>query len=222
MRPVPERALALASAALVVMGSGAGLFATQTQPDRFLLACSAFPPTTTDADLRARFGSENVSVESVADPNGAEGDMTEGTVLFAKDATARLEISWRDATEKRRPSVISRLASRGRWHTPSGITLGTNLKAIEKLNGRPFRLAGLAFDLQGTVMSWRGGRLQAEDTEDCHLGVRLRVESAGTRATVELEKQVMGDGEFSSGHPAMQALNPTVYELRLWYGRRPG
>ena len=146
--------------------------------------------------------------------------MTEGTVLFAKDANARLEISWRDAAARRQPVVIRRLASRGRWHTSSGITLGTDLKTIERLNGRPFTLAGLAFDAQGTVMSWRGGRLEADDSAECHLAMRLRVESSRGKTSASLERQVRGDSAFSSGHPAMQALNPTVYELFLWYGKR--
>src|SRR6185436_1494412 len=113
------------------------------------------------------------------------------------------------------------LATQGRWRTSSGITLGTDLKTVEKLNGRPFRLAGLAFDAQGTVVSWRGGRLEAQDSVDCHVGVRLRVEAPGNgAASAALERQVTGDKDFSSGHPAMQALNPAAYELFLWFGRR--
>jgi hypothetical protein len=197
------------------------LFAIQDRSDRFLLECSVFSVDTTEGELRARFGSENVSTGSVPDHNGAEGDRTEGTVLFADDADARLEISWKDAIGRRQPDVISKLATQGRWHTSSGITLGTDLKTVEKLNGRPFRLAGLAFDLQGTVLSWSGGRLETENSANCHVGIRLRVESPRNRsAGAALERQVIGDKEFSSGHPAMQALNPTVYELLIWYGRR--
>jgi len=203
-------------------GAGSRSFGVQDRSDRFLFACSVFPANTSEVQLRARFGPENVTTGSVPDPDGAEGDRTEGTILFAKDPEARLEIAWKAAGERRQPASIGRLATQGRWRTSSGISLGTDLKTVEKLNGRPFSLAGLAVDLQGSVTSWRGGRLEAQDSVDCHVGMRLRVESSGNGARIAaLERQVTGDRIFSSGHPAMQALNPTVYELFLWYGRRP-
>jgi hypothetical protein len=212
----------VAWSALAVIGATPGLFATQDQSERFLLACSVFSANTSEATLRERFGLENVTRGSVTDPNGAEGDRTEGTILFANDADASLEIAWKDTVGRRQPALIRRLATQGRWRTSSGITLGTDLKTVEKLNGRPFRLAGLAFDAQGTVVSWGGGRLDAQNSAECHVGMRLRVESPGHgAAAASFELQVRGDRVFSSGHPAMQALNPTVYELFLWYGRRP-
>jgi hypothetical protein len=210
----------VAWAALIISGRAA-LATPQPSPRALQLSCSAFPPTTTEADLRTKFGSENVTNGLVPDPNGAEGDRTEGTVLFAKDEDALLEISWKDAAEKRRPSVISRMAAHGRWRTPSGISLGTDLKTVEKLNGRPFSLLGMGFDQQGCVTSLRGGRLEAEDSEDCRVGMCLQVESSARAADAALARQVTGDHIFSSGHPAMQALNPTVYWIVLDYRRKP-
>ena len=194
----------------------------QTPAGRLLFSCSAFPPNTSEADLRAKFGPENVTTGSVPDPNGAEGDRTEGTILFAKDEDALLEISWKDPVGKRQPARISRLASHGRWKTSSGISLGTDLKTVEKLNGRPFNLAGMAFDQQGCATSWRGGRLEAQDSGDCRVGMCLRNESSVRSVDPTLYRQIIGDRIFSSGHPAMQALNPTVYWLILGYGRKPG
>jgi len=37
--------------------------------------------------------------------------------------------------------------------------------------------------------------------------------------STQLANQLKGEREFSSGHPAMQALNPAVYELMLQYAR---
>src|SRR5438093_1135951 len=89
------RRIVFAWTAIIAIGAGSRLFAIQDQSDRFLFACSVFPANTTEVELRARFGPENVTVGSVPDPNGAEGDRTEGTVLFANDAAARLESSRR-------------------------------------------------------------------------------------------------------------------------------
>jgi hypothetical protein len=214
------RTILFAWGAFAVIGADPTLLAIQDRPDdRFLFACSVFSASTTEAGLRARFGPQNVTNGSVTDPNGAEGDRTEGTLLFAEDAEARLEISWKDSVGKRQPASIRTLTTRRRWRTSSGIALGTDLKTVEKLNGRPFRLAGMKFDLAGTVVSWNGGRLEAQDSTDCHVGMRLRVEASGSRSAA-LERQVRGDKTFSSGHPAMQALNPTVYELFMSFGRR--
>jgi len=66
-----------------------------------------FTPNTTEADLRTRFGAENVTTGPVPDPNGAEGDRTEGTILFDRNPDTRLEIPWKDAAGKRRPAVVS-------------------------------------------------------------------------------------------------------------------
>lgn len=38
-------------------------------------------------------------------------------------------------------------------------------------------------------------------------------------AAAKWYRQVLGDKEFSSGHPSMQALNPIVYEVFLDYAR---
>jgi len=214
------RTLALAWVAVAVIG-GAQLLAVQAPPfDRLEFSCSVFPSTTTEADLRAKFGTTNVTTGPVPDPNGAEGDMAEGTILFANDPDALLEISWQDAAGKRRPVRIGRLASHGRWRTLSGIALGIDLKTIEKLNGRPFSLVGLASDVQGTVMSWRGGRIETRDSADCPLWVRLRTEKPFLdAATQAVARQVKGERIYSSGHPVMQTFNPTVYELSLVYSR---
>jgi hypothetical protein len=187
-----SRTLALlACTALAIAGASSHTLARQARDPRFLFSCSVFTSSLTEADLRARFGPENVTTGSVPDPNGAEGDRTEGTILFEKDPDARLEISWTDQAGKRRPFRIAQMGSRGRWRTSTGITLGTDLKTVEKLNRRPFRLYGMGFDLQGSVVSWSGGLLEAQSTADCRVGIALRVESPVVdAATVALDRQV--------------------------------
>lgn len=180
-------------------------------------SCATFPPEVSAADLGARFGAGNVQTAPVP-WGGAEGDYNEGTVLFGKDPSARLEIFWRDTAGKRSPEWLSVRGDSRRWRTPGGITLGTPLKAIETLNGRPFRLLGFGTDVSGTVMSWSAGRLAAQDTGGCRVRVRLRAASDYTRDhQSRLFRQLIGEREFSSGHPAMQSLNPSVYELFLQY-----
>lgn len=46
-----------------------------------------------------------------------------------------------------------------RWKTPQGVSIGTTLKELEKLNGGPFKLAGFAWDYEGAIISWEEGKM---------------------------------------------------------------
>ena len=85
---------------------------------------------------------------------------------------------------------------------------------VERLNRRPFRLAGFGYDHSGTQVSWQGGKLEATASSPCKVRA---VFSEGRGVEVEaLTRQVSGR-EFSSGDPAMQAINPRVEKLWLAY-----
>jgi hypothetical protein len=205
--------LLLSVTALTRHGSQGQALAT---PPNFSFSCATFPSDVSAASLEARFGRANVATAPVPF-GGAEGDLNEGTVLFAGTADAEVKIFWRDRVGKRLPEVVSVSGARSRWQTPSGITLGTPLTAIENLNQRPFQLLGFGTDVDGTVMSWSGGQLEKQDQRDCRMRIRLGL---GARdIPTDKIKQVEGEREFSSSHPAMQALNPTVRELFLQYVR---
>jgi hypothetical protein len=182
-------------------------------------SCEVFSPSTTAADLGARFGTDNIKTAMVP-WGGAEGDYNEGTVLFDADPSARLEIYWRDRANKRDPDWVRVRGKQTRWRSPSGITLGTSLRTVEQLNGRPFRLIGFRSDVGGTVVTWSGGRLDAQNVRACRVRIRLNSDSDREDAKVKaLVNQLGGEREFSSGHPALQRLNPAVNELFLQYDR---
>lgn len=84
------------------------------------------------------------------------------------------------------------------------------------LNRGPFRLAGFGWDGAGTVTSWEGGHLEEPPGAPCR--VRARLSPYHPSDDVELQREylrVRGDKIFSSGHPSMQLLNPTVRELYI-------
>jgi hypothetical protein len=201
--------------ALVISSVGAAQVPTR---DRSLpFSCATFSADVSAADLRERFGEEHVQTARVP-WGGAEGDYNEGTVLFGKDPNTRLEIFWRDTPGKRNPEWVSVRGDRSRWRTPAGVTLGTHLRMLQTLNAGPFRLLGFGTDVSGTVMSWSNGRLAAQDSAECRVRLRLGLARESTRdGRSPLFRQLIGEREFSSGHPAMQSLNPSVYELFLQY-----
>jgi len=203
---------------LLMVGLGASPGRPQVRLPDF--SCSSFPPDLSEHDLVVRFGAGNV-VTAQIEGGGAEGEYNEGTVLFPKDSAARLEILWKEKESKRTPDWVRVRAARSRWRY-AGINLGTDLLMVEKLNGGPFVLTGFGTDSEGALISWGNGRLRAFDSEACRVQIWLHPEKEandrlGVTKLNQLEHQVLGVRAYSSGHPAMQALNPRVYEMAVRY-----
>jgi hypothetical protein len=182
------------------------------------LSCTVFPPHTTEAELIARFGSQNVTNAPVF---GMDDGPTEGTVLFADRPDARVEILWWDAAAKRQPASVFVRSPVSRWGTPSGILVGSDLRTLERVNRRPFRVAGFSTERQGAVISWAGGALERPASDSCIIHIHLQPRYDGTDDHT-LVRQVRFGREFSSGHPALQALNPRVVLMRLSFRHPSG
>jgi hypothetical protein len=93
------------------------------------------------------------------------------------------------------------------------------LKALERLNARPFQLAGFDFDYSGTVTSWSGGRLESISGPACEIKVRLlpSLPKSPSREQLAAGEATEGDRDFKSSDANMQLLNPRVYEVLLIY-----
>ena len=109
------------------------------------------------------------------------------------------------------PRFVTIRGDTSAWHTADGVTLGTRLARLAQLNGRPFVLMGFGWDYSGTVVSWNGGRLAADSVGGRFI-VRLRPTVTGPIAD-SLQRDVLGDREYSSDRPAMSRLDPAIYEL---------
>jgi hypothetical protein len=165
---------------------------------------------TTEADLIRIHGKENVIDGEV---NVGEGELEPGTILYPNDPTKILHVIWKDSKTKTSPQRIQLDGESSRWKTVFNITLGTTLKELEKINRRPFRLLGFGWDYSGTVISWSGGELgQCCDSQKGTF-IRLLPRDLDGEPHARLGRQVSGDREFSSGHPAMQELNPRIYQI---------
>jgi hypothetical protein len=208
--------LVAVAAGCILLLSLSSLHLIRASEDAFVLEChSVFRADTDEKGLTERFGSENVTTERI---HLGEGEHEDGTVLFASSAAQRVEILWKDPDLRSRPRWVRIRAEKSLWRTEAGVTLGMSLRELETLNRFPFRLAGFAWDYEGTVLSWGRGTLARPDSASCKVGARLRPEaSAPDSRRQALIQQVSGDTEFSSGHPAMQELNPRVYEVWLGY-----
>src|SRR5688500_1318889 len=139
---------------VLVLGSSSSSVAAQGRRDYRILSCDGpFAPTMTPQTLAAEFGSHNVTSEDIA---LGEGFFEKGTVLFSQSPQDRVQIHWADVEAQRNPQQIVIRTARTRWKTPDGVSIGTSLQLLERLNRRPFRLSGFAWDGGGGVRSWSG------------------------------------------------------------------
>ena len=186
----------------------------------------AITAETSDASLEALFGLDNVQR---IDVYLGEGFTAPGTVVYANDATRRIEVVWSDSA-RTVPKEVRLTGDSSVWHTAEGISLGSTLRDIERLNGFPFKLAGFAFDYAGTIVDCGRGRLTmlgcsgGNDSQRAQQGrlVVIRLRPSVSASGVPEYRQVQGDRFFSSGHPAMQALNPRVYQMIVSIGPSGG
>jgi hypothetical protein len=158
-----------------------------------------------EADLRRRYGS--AALDSIRVELG-EGETAPGTVLYPADSVRRLEILWRDTLARRQPARLILRGTRTRWQVGVGISLGTTLKDLERLNGRPFTLAGFGWDYAGVITDWKGGAL-----DSALVGVKLYLDPGSEQRQSAAYSQVLGDRDYSSSLPAMQELNPKVGQI---------
>lgn len=160
------------------------------------------------ADLVRQYCPGNVIEREV---DIGEGETEPGVVVFPNDPLRTIEILWKDPKAKSAPKNVRISGVRSRWRTVHSISLGTSLKDLEALNGRPFHLAGFEWDYSGTVYSWDGGFLEKDLR---NIGLRLGPPPESGLTEEELSK-VAGDYSISSRDATMQMINPRVYQV-IW------
>jgi len=210
------RAFILASLAVLAVGCGRSKPASlqtagkPTPPREWSVdpgqRIGLLPTSGTEADLARAYGAANVGQATI---DMGEGETAPGTVLFPADSLRRVHVLWKDSEGRRFPDVAIFRGYRSRWIFPESVSLGTRLSDLERRNGRPFRLLGFGWDMEGLVTSWAGGRLDKALSREVKL--YLAPDSLG-RAIPEYA-EAEGDSEYSSDAPAMRRLNPTVYQI---------
>ena len=171
---------------------------------------------TSEAKLVELFGAANVTRMSFElEP----GETVPATTLFANDSTRRAIVLWRDPETRASPETVLIRGERTLWRTDKGITLGTPLATLRRLNGKPLTLTGFGPNLGGTVLDCNGGSL-TEFGQDGPRGIVgrmlvVRVEPDPALRDTPAYQQAIGEGELSSDSDAMRTLNPRAYELMV-------
>ena len=174
------------------------------------LRVGAITPQISEADLKRIYGRRNVRSTRVS---LGEGETEAGTVIYPRDPLRMIEIVWKDARRKRFPKLIQLTGERSVWKTRQGISLGTRLKELERINGKPFVLAGFGWDYEGTVVSWENGKLEREFEKDGRTMLLRLSDQTGHAMSGEDLSAVQGDNDFPSSNQAMQRINPKVYQI---------
>ena len=173
---------------------------------------------TGEAELRTLYGQENVVPAEI---ELGEGLTEPGTVLFPNDPRRKAEILW-VSRDRDRIKTLRITEENTLWKTSRGVTIGTSLKALRRLNQRRLTLVGFAWDYGGTIVDCNGGRLKELGT---HASGGLEGRTLILRVSPDQRWRgsreygsVKGDRQFSSDHPAMRRMNPTVYSMTMGFG----
>lgn len=204
-----------ASTLAAVAQSSASEAGADTQSDfqaqkRDTVACEgAFAKDTTHARLVAAFGAKNVTFKDV---DGAEGATEKATVLFDADPTHRIVVFWHDAKTRTKPGMIT-ISAPSLWIGPGGIGNGMKLTEVEKLNGKPFKLAGFDWDGGGFIRDL-DGKLKPV-SGGCNLIVRFEPGIANPLPAKYAE--ITGDKTILSSNRTLRRVRPQVSEWSIGY-----
>jgi hypothetical protein len=177
---------------------------------RDALGCEgAFAKDASHAKLMAAFGAKNVTFREV---DAAEGSKEKATVLFDDDPTRRIVVFWHDEKSRARPNMI-RVSAPSLWVGPGGIGNGMKLTDVEKLNGKPFKLAGFDWDGGGFVREL-DGKLKPVA---CNLVIRFEPGIANPLPPRYAE--ITGDKTIVSSNNLLRRTRAQVSEWGIGYPR---
>jgi hypothetical protein len=170
-----------------------------------------------EAWLVEYFGAENVVTDSVV---GGDDGPFPGTVVHPSSPQLRLDVAWYD-DETRTAARWIRARGASAWRTSHGFAVGADLLSVERANGWPFRLRGFVGEggSGGAVLSWGRGRFKSDTPGGaCTELINFQHRYDGSEDP-NLVRQVGRVREVSSGHLAMQQINPRVVAVWLQYAR---
>jgi hypothetical protein len=211
--PAPSSAAATAPAAAPATPAAPTAPAARAAPKPaaagHTVACNgAFAKDSNHLKLMQAFQPTNVDYGEVA---GAGGSKLNATILFPKDPKRHLEVLWNNEAARSDISLIV-ITGQSIWTGPKGLKLGLTLAALEKLNGKPFRLSGFDQPEGSAVTDWQGGAL-ADLPGGCKVGIKL---AADRKAAADALAAAAGQ-ELTSDDAKVRAVKPTVAEIIFGY-----
>lgn len=135
------------------------------------ITCSS-PVSADDSakSLMLRYGDEAVIQDGLF--SGVEDITYKGLVLHPRSPEWRIEVFFADETMSRVARLTLHDAKTSHWNA-AGVTLGSTLAEVQKINGKPFLVTGVDSDFSGFVVDWKGGVLGRPLPGGCGVVVRF-------------------------------------------------
>jgi hypothetical protein len=173
------------------------------------VACGgAFAKNSSHLKLAQVFGAQNITFTEV---DGPQNTKLPATVLYPKDPKRHLEVLWNNQAARADTSLVV-INGQSTWTGPKGLRLGLPIAALEKLNGKPFQIAGFDQDNAGTALDWQGGALE-KVPGGCKIGLRLAPDA---KASADARNAAAGKTQMSND-AVVRAVNPKVAEIIIGY-----
>ncbi|QXP61555.1 hypothetical protein [Olleya sp. HaHaR_3_96] len=166
----------------------------------------AITASISEKELIEIYGQKNVIKDSIAT---GEGQFEFGKKLFP-NSIDEVTITWKNKKDRVHPKLVEIKGEKTNWKTKEGITLGTDLKTLEKLNKDSFCLLGFGWDYQGTITNWNNGTLNKTVTLKNGFFIRLENSHFKGILTTEESQEIYGDKDIRSSNKTMQKTNPKV------------
>ncbi len=145
-----------------------------------------------------------------------EGEVVPATILFDDHPEMRIKVSWHDRTARRHPEQVLIEDRPSLWFLKPGLRTGIEIDSLGRLNGRSFEMSGFDRDYGGTILNWRGGRVEAMETGNAWLVVRTEAtDSARARVSKEELREIIGDRLLNSDNEVVRTVNPVVSTILL-------
>jgi hypothetical protein len=182
--------------------------ATTAAPPHAVACSGAFAKSSSHLKLAQVFGPLNLTFAEV---DGPQNSKIMASVLYPKDPKRHLEVWWHNEAARSDTSLIV-INGQSTWTGPKGLHLGLPIAAIEKLNGKPYELAGFDQDSAGTALDWQGGALD-KIPGGCKVSVRV---APDPKASEDARKAAAGK-TLMSNDEVVRAVKPTVAEIIIGY-----
>ncbi len=151
-------------------------------------------PGMTATDIERAYGKQNLKLQKIP---GAEGEEIDGAKLFA-DSDRELVIVWDPDNDKKQVVFDVRVVGTA-WKFENGLKAGMTVEEVEKINGKPFKIAGFEWDYGGYA-NFDGGKLSGKAS------IRFNP------STENVPEYLSGDKQLSSTDKQLRAAKPLVEE----------
>jgi len=156
--------------------------------------------TSTEGDIIFAYGKENVTRGEIG---LGEGIMADGTILFPNTEN-ELFIIWKEDQPFKQIERIRVRKIGTQWKTSEGITVGTPLEDLIKINGKDFKFAGFEWDFAGVVLDWNGGSIDES--------LKMYLEPTNDEA---IYPDLLGEETFSSSLPKAKEAGLKVASFEI-------